>query len=66
MTWLVDAVRAGRIRYVLTDGAGGGPQDSRVGSSLLMAAVQKAGARTTVSGLYDLQGRASALTALAG
>jgi hypothetical protein len=67
ITWLVDAVRAGRIRYVLTDATGtGGPQDSRVGSSLLMAAVQKAGTTTTVSGLYDLQGRASALAALAG
>lgn len=67
IAWLVDAVRAGKIRYVLTDATGtGGPQDSRVGSSLLMAAVQKVGTTTTVTGLYDLQGRASALAALAG
>src|SRR3954470_7151238 len=40
VSWLADAVRAGKIRWVLTDrGAGGGlPHDSRVGSSKLMDA----------------------------
>jgi hypothetical protein len=78
VAWLADAVRSGRIRWVLTDGSGGGgPADSRVGSSLVMAAVAKVGttvdlsttstgATSTSGGLYDLQGKADALQALAG
>jgi hypothetical protein len=66
--WLAQEVKAGHIRYVLTDGtgtAGAGGNDGRVGSSLVMAAVQKVGKETTVSGLYDLQGTAAALAAAA-
>jgi 4-amino-4-deoxy-L-arabinose transferase-like glycosyltransferase len=65
-TWLAQAVKDGRIRYVLTDGTGGGMgNDSRVGSSALMAVVQKVGKETSVSGLYDLQGQAAAIAAAA-
>ncbi len=61
--WLARAVRDGRIRYVLTDSSGGGFRDGRVGASELMAAVQQAGRQTSVSGLYDLRGRADQLLA---
>jgi 4-amino-4-deoxy-L-arabinose transferase-like glycosyltransferase len=62
--WLAEAVKDGRIRYVLTDGTGGGMgNDGRVGSSALMAIVQKVGKQTTVTGLYDLQGQAAAIAA---
>jgi 4-amino-4-deoxy-L-arabinose transferase-like glycosyltransferase len=62
--WLAQAVKDGRIRYVLTGGeAGGMGNDGRVGSSALMALVQKVGKETTVSGMYDLQGTAAALAA---
>jgi 4-amino-4-deoxy-L-arabinose transferase-like glycosyltransferase len=65
--WLAQEVKAGHIRYVLTDGTGtaAGGNDGRVGSSLVMAAVQKVGKETTVTGLYDLQGTAAALAAAA-
>jgi hypothetical protein len=44
VTWLADAVRAGRVRWVLTGGDGRGGRggiggDGRVGSSAVMAAV---------------------------
>ena len=66
ISWLADAVRDGRIRYVLTDGSGAGPgNDGRIGASQLMAAVQQVGRTTSVSGLYDLQGTAGALDQLA-
>ena len=65
-TWLAQAVKDGRIRYVLTDGSGGGMgNDGRVGSSALMAVVQQVGKETSVSGLYDLQGTAAAIAAAA-
>jgi 4-amino-4-deoxy-L-arabinose transferase-like glycosyltransferase len=65
--WLAEAVRDGRIRWVLTGGeAAFGGNDGRVGSSRLMAAVQQVGTQVdSVSGLYDLQGKADALLALA-
>jgi 4-amino-4-deoxy-L-arabinose transferase-like glycosyltransferase len=64
--WLAQAVKDGRIRYVLTDGTSrAGGNDGRVGSSALMAIVQKVGQETTVSGLYDLQGQAAAIAAVA-
>jgi hypothetical protein len=64
--WLAQAVADGRIRYVLTDGTSNGMgNDSRVGSSALMAVVQKVGKETSVSGLYDLQGTAAAIAAAA-
>ncbi|QEC47345.1 glycosyltransferase family 39 protein [Baekduia soli] len=62
--WLAQAVRDGRIRYVLTDGTSGGMgNDGRVGAGALMTAVQKVGTQTSVIGLYDLQGKADALAA---
>jgi 4-amino-4-deoxy-L-arabinose transferase-like glycosyltransferase len=76
VAWLADAVRAGRIRWVLTDGSGGGfgGNDGRVGSSTVMAAVAQtctpvssaSSSSTTTSGLYDCRGKADALAALAG
>jgi 4-amino-4-deoxy-L-arabinose transferase-like glycosyltransferase len=65
--WLAEAVRDGRIRWVLTGGNGGfGGNDGRVGSSTVMAAVEQVGKEVdSVSGLYDLQGQADALLALA-
>jgi 4-amino-4-deoxy-L-arabinose transferase-like glycosyltransferase len=66
ISWLADAVERGQIRWVLTDGASGGFQDGRIGSSLVMAAVQKVGTEvSSVSGLYDLRGHAAELRALA-
>ena len=65
--WLANAVEQGRIRWVLTDGSGGGMfRDGRIGSSEIMAAVKKVGTESSsVSGLYDLQGHADELRALA-
>jgi 4-amino-4-deoxy-L-arabinose transferase-like glycosyltransferase len=65
--WLAEAVRDGRIRWVLTGGNGGfGGNDGRVGASTVMAAVEQVGTEVdSVSGLYDLQGQADALQALA-
>lgn len=64
--WLADMVEAGRIRWVISSGSGGGmPMDGRTGSTTAMAAAQQVGAETTVDGLYDLQGQADALRALA-
>jgi hypothetical protein len=64
--WLAQAVEDGRIRYVLTDGSSGGMgNDGRVGASALMTIVEKVGKETSVSGLYDLQGQASAILAAA-
>ena len=62
--WLADAVEQGRIRYVLTEGADGLGNDSRIGSSQVMAAVEQVGTPTTVDGLYDLSGLADELRAL--
>jgi 4-amino-4-deoxy-L-arabinose transferase-like glycosyltransferase len=59
--WFQDAVRAGRIRWVVTDQGGfAGPgRDGRVGSSKLMSYVQASCKPTSVSGLYDCQASAS-------
>jgi 4-amino-4-deoxy-L-arabinose transferase-like glycosyltransferase len=61
VSWLTQAVRDGRIRYVLVDSTSGGlPNDGRAGSSAVMTAAAKAGKKVlTTSGgtLYDLQGR---------
>jgi hypothetical protein len=66
--WLANAVADGRIRWVLTDGSGGGAmfRDGRIGSTEVMAAVAKVGTSTSVDGLYDLSGHADDLRALAG
>jgi hypothetical protein len=64
--WLADAIDAGRIRWVLTDGTGGGAmmQDGRVGSSEVMAAVAATcTAVPSVDGLYDCAGSTAALRA---
>ncbi|MDQ6751086.1 MAG: hypothetical protein M3Z33_10080, partial [Actinomycetota bacterium] len=78
--WLADAVRAGRIRWVLTS-AGGGPgggraRDGRVGASKVMSAVTQACAAVTLpsaafsgqssagGGFYDCAGRSQALRAV--
>ena len=70
VAWLAQAVRDGRIRWVITDGSGGfGGADGRVGSSQVMAAVAKVGRKVTITSgsstttLYDLSGRADALAA---
>jgi hypothetical protein len=63
--WLAQAVADGRIRFVLTDGTSAMGNDGRVGSSALMAVVQKVGKQTSISGLYDLQGQAAAIAAAA-
>ncbi|MCW2992754.1 MAG: glycosyltransferase family 39 protein, partial [Conexibacter sp.] len=66
-SWLAQAVKDGRIRYVVTGGSGGGMgNDGRVGSTTIMAIVAKVGAQTSVSGMYDLRGKAAAITAAAG
>ncbi len=65
-TWLADAIGGGRIRWVLTDGGGGGaPNDTRVGSSSVMTLVGDVCTTTTQSGLYDCAGKAGALRAAA-
>jgi 4-amino-4-deoxy-L-arabinose transferase-like glycosyltransferase len=67
-TWLADAVRSARVRWVLTGGSGGfGGNDGRVGSSKVMAAVAQVARNVTITSgsstttLYDLSGRADAL-----
>ena len=59
--WLASAVRAGMIRWVLTDSSG--LNEARVGDRTAMSAVQRAcTAASSVSGLYDCQGKAGSLT----
>jgi 4-amino-4-deoxy-L-arabinose transferase-like glycosyltransferase len=65
-TWLANAIDAGRIRWVLTDGGGAGaPNDTRVGSTSVMTLAGQVCAKTSVSGLYDCAGKAAALRAAA-
>jgi hypothetical protein len=59
--WLADAVESGQIRYVLTTGGGGLPNDGRTGADDVMTAVEAVGKTTSVEGLYDLQRLADAL-----
>jgi 4-amino-4-deoxy-L-arabinose transferase-like glycosyltransferase len=63
--WLADAVASGKVRWVLvSSGGNGGMRDGRVGATEAMAAAAKVGkAVSSVSGLYDLQGSASAIAA---
>ncbi len=65
--WLADAVAAGKIRWVLTtSSAGTGQLGNRVGSKQIMATAAEVGTPvTSVTGLYDLQGKAAALRAAA-
>jgi 4-amino-4-deoxy-L-arabinose transferase-like glycosyltransferase len=63
--WLAQAVQDGRIRYVVVDSGGmAGPgRDGRVGASKVMTAVKATCTKTSVSSLYDCQGKAAALSA---
>ena len=65
--WLADAVRDGKVRWVLTSGDGrGGISDGRTGSRSVMAAVENScNPVDAVSGLYDCQGEEAALAASA-
>jgi hypothetical protein len=63
VAWLADVVERGQITWVLTTGSFGA-RDGRIGSRTAMSAVQKVGAETSVSGLYNLSGQADALRAL--
>jgi hypothetical protein len=71
--WLAQAVRDGKVRWVLADSGGqAGPgTDGRVGASALMAAVADTCSPVSVSAggttvtLYDCQGHADALEAAA-
>ena len=55
VAWLEQAVREGRIRWVLVDGnTGMGPQDGRTGASAVMSWVQQNGKQVTSGGVYDL------------
>jgi 4-amino-4-deoxy-L-arabinose transferase-like glycosyltransferase len=68
--WLAMEVRAGRLRWILSDGTGGfgAPGDSRAGSRAAIAAATKVCRRVTVSSqvtMYDCRGKAAALDASA-
>jgi hypothetical protein len=76
VSWLADRIASGDIRWIYNGGSMGGPQDSRAGSSVAMAAVAKAckpisasalGTSSTSSAtsttLYDCSGAASSLKA---
>ncbi len=64
--WLAEAIRNGRIRYVLADSSGMGRNDGRTGSDSIMAIV-KAHAKAITLGdgtvLYDAKGHADAIAA---
>jgi hypothetical protein len=67
VAWLADAVRAGRIRWVLAPaqgGFGGGPGgDGRTGATTALSAVRDSCTPVpSVSGLYDCAGQADALS----
>ncbi len=65
--WLADAVRDGRIRWVLTSSSGpGGMRDGRTGSTTAMSAVAAACTPvSSVDSLYDCSQSADALRAQA-
>jgi hypothetical protein len=60
-------VAAGKIRWVVADAGGGMPNDGRMGSGEVMAAVaETCKAVTTSAGtIYDCHGSAAALAKLA-
>jgi 4-amino-4-deoxy-L-arabinose transferase-like glycosyltransferase len=65
VSWFADRVAGGKIRWVMT-GSGGGMRDGRTGATTVMTAVTaNCKAVSSVSGLYDCQGQASALRAAA-
>jgi hypothetical protein len=75
-SWLAGAVKAGRIRWVLSEGASGGPgggfarRDSRVGDTRVLRQVAKTCRKVPTSALgssvtgslYDCSGAAAALS----
>ncbi len=68
LSWLADAVRSGRIRWVVADSSAGGfGRDTRVGSRDAMTVVQSVctaattSSSSTLSSLYDCSGKAGAL-----
>jgi 4-amino-4-deoxy-L-arabinose transferase-like glycosyltransferase len=65
--WLANAVASGQVRWVLvSSSSNGGMRDGRVGATDAMALAAEVGKQvSSVSGLYDLQGTASALRAAA-
>jgi 4-amino-4-deoxy-L-arabinose transferase-like glycosyltransferase len=67
VSWLADAVRTGKIRWVVADDFAAGPgRDGRVGASKVMAAVEQACTPvSSSSSLYDCRGATAALAALA-
>jgi hypothetical protein len=64
--WFAQEVAAGRIRWVVADSGSGMRNDSRTGSTDVMAAVAKTCKAVTTSAgtIYDCQGSASALAQL--
>ena len=70
VSWLADAVRDGRISWVVAE-SGGGMRDGRTGSSTVMAAVEQTCTPVSLSAdgssttFYDCRGQADALAALA-
>ena len=63
--WLADMVAQGKIRWIIVS-SNTGMSDGRAGSTAAMnAAAQVGKAVSSVDGLYDLQGTAAALRALA-
>jgi 4-amino-4-deoxy-L-arabinose transferase-like glycosyltransferase len=64
-TWLADAVQGGKVRWVIVSQQGPGlPSDARTGAKPAMAAVSATCKPvSSVSGLYDCAGKASALRA---
>ena len=64
MDWFADRVASGAIRWVIT--SGGGLSDNRTGSKDVMSAVASTcKAASSVSGLYDCQGKDTALRSAA-
>jgi hypothetical protein len=65
-SWFAREVAAGKIRYVLIDSTSSTGISGRIGASEIMALVKRVGTKvTSVSGLYDLHGKASELAAAA-
>jgi 4-amino-4-deoxy-L-arabinose transferase-like glycosyltransferase len=57
VSWLKEAVKDGRVRYVLVDGSGATPNDGRVGSRSIMAYAAQVGTKVLTTGggtLYEL------------
>jgi hypothetical protein len=65
--WFAEQVAAGKIRWVVADSGGGMPNDGRMGSGEVMAAVAKTCKAVTTSAgtIYDCRGSAAALAKLA-